>query len=260
MSQPAENSERRLRLRQATPVAGLTVLHTDDGSRTLFCERTGQTYHSESGAASESSWVFVRNGLSGFLAKGNSVRVLEIGLGTGLNLLLSVAAAQKAGAHLTYLACDTQFLSMEVLQQLDAQFALEPTPEQTETHAHWLRWMETAAESGLDETSQSHSGCDVHLFRADAQDWVNRVRATEPAVDVVYLDAFSPEACPELWAEPFLASLGLCLRSGGKLVTYCVKSEIQRRLRNVGFDVQKSPGPAGGKREVLIATRLAPVE
>ena len=73
--------------------------------------------------------------------------------------------------------------------------------------------------------------------------------------DLVYLDAFSPDASPELWTEPFLGQLHRILKPGGKLATYCVKSEIQKRLRTSRFRVQCLPGPEGGKRQVLLAEK-----
>jgi tRNA U34 5-methylaminomethyl-2-thiouridine-forming methyltransferase MnmC len=39
----------------------------------------------------------------------------------------------------------------------------------------------------------------------------------------------------------------------GVLVTYSAKSDVQRALKSVGFDVQKIPGPPG-KREMIRAS------
>ncbi len=73
--------------------------------------------------------------------------------------------------------------------------------------------------------------------------------------DAVYFDAFSPQTSPELWTvEVFQAMYGL-LKPRGRLVTYCVKRSVQDGLRQVGFDVCKTPGPSGGKREVLVAVK-----
>ncbi len=42
---------------------------------------------------------------------------------------------------------------------------------------------------------------------------------------------------------------------GGMLTTYCAKGVIRRRLQSAGFTVERLPGPANGKREILRATR-----
>ncbi len=45
------------------------------------------------------------------------------------------------------------------------------------------------------------------------------------------------------------------LKEGGSLTSYCVKSEVRRHLAQIGFEVERLPGPVAGKREVLKASR-----
>lgn len=78
---------------------------------------------------------------------------------------------------------------------------------------------------------------------------------TTGCFDAIYLDAFSPDANSELWTESFLTKLLSCLAKGGCLATYCVNRTLKDRLRQIGFAVDVSPGPAGGKREVMVAQR-----
>ena len=74
--------------------------------------------------------------------------------------------------------------------------------------------------------------------------------------DLIYYDAFAPAAQPELWTPAVFARLYRSLRPGGVLTTYCVRGQVRRDLRSVGFDVVKLPGPPG-KREMTRATRPA---
>ena len=37
--------------------------------------------------------------------------------------------------------------------------------------------------------------------------------------------------------------------------TYCAKGAVRRLLQSVGFTVERLPGPPGGKREILRATK-----
>ena len=78
---------------------------TADGSATLFVPALNEHYHSQHGARQESAHVFIEAGLRPLLAAaaaGRPLRLLEIGLGTGLNALLTLEAAEAAGAPLAY--------------------------------------------------------------------------------------------------------------------------------------------------------------
>jgi tRNA U34 5-methylaminomethyl-2-thiouridine-forming methyltransferase MnmC len=76
-----------------------------------------------------------------------------------------------------------------------------------------------------------------------------------PEADVVYFDAFAPEKQPELWAKEFFLRIYEAMSEGGVLTTYCAKGVVRRMLQEVGFNVERLQGPAGGKREVLRATK-----
>ena len=73
-------------------------------------------------------------------------------------------------------------------------------------------------------------------------------------IDVIYYDAFSPEAQPELWDEVLFQRLYAAAHPGAMLTTYCAKGEVRRRLQRAGFAVERLAGPPG-KREVLRATK-----
>ena len=62
---------------------------TDDDSRTLIDPVGEVAFHSGSGALAETRHVYLKNsGVSARLACGKNTSVLEIGLGTGLGMLL----------------------------------------------------------------------------------------------------------------------------------------------------------------------------
>ena len=75
------------------------------------------------------------------------------------------------------------------------------------------------------------------------------------ALDVVYYDAFSPEAQPELWEERLFLSLYNAMNCQATLATYCAKGVVRRALQHAGFSVERLSGPPG-KREVLRAVKV----
>jgi len=72
---------------------------------------------------------------------------------------------------------------------------------------------------------------------------------------LVYFDAFAPEKQPEMWSEELFRNIYAGMNTDGILTTYCAKGVIRRLLQAVGFTVERLPGPPGGKREILRASK-----
>ena len=245
---PSKSRSPRNRLHLPTPDSELEVVVTDDGSRTLARASDGVTWHSESGALAESQLVFLNNsGVLQRLQANRPTRVLEIGFGTGLNFWTTASIALRSATRLNYLSLETKLLSPEVLYQLqhgsleDCQPAFDRFFEKLVQRYHSSARQIRLNENNVQLTIQN---LDATGFAID-----------EATFDAVYFDPFGPDDAPELWQEPLFHSLHGALVPRGRLVTYCVKSEIRRRLSTVGFEVEKTAGPVGGKREVLVATR-----
>ena len=74
---------------------------TEDGSSTLFSKEVGDTYHSKFGALSESQFIFIQEGFQQVQCE--HVQILEVGLGTGLNCLLTILATKERSVDYTAL-------------------------------------------------------------------------------------------------------------------------------------------------------------
>ena len=73
--------------------------------------------------------------------------------------------------------------------------------------------------------------------------------------DIIYFDAFAPGVQPELWTREAFDKLLNAMSKGGIFTTYSSKGAVRRLLIEVGFEVEKIPGPPG-KREMLRATKV----
>jgi len=217
----------------------LKLVVTEDGSHTIFNSQIGEHYHSTFGAIQESEHIFIQAALDVFREKQEILNILEIGFGTGLNALLSLLWADKFDKHINY-------------------YGLEAFPISHKT-AFSLNYHE------LLKTDQSlflnlHRQIAGTLKISDRFSLEKEVNTLENAVfpfekyDVIYFDAFSPEAQPELWTTDIFTKLFATLKKGGVMTTYSCKGSVKRALKAAGFSIEKLPGPPG-KREFLRATK-----
>ena len=213
---------------------------TEDGSLTLFAPTFGEHYHSTHGARQESEYIFLRLGLLHRLEESSMsdrpLRLFEVGLGTGLNALLTKGAVEQAKRPLCYYSIERYPLEEELANQLN--YSGLPTEDLRAIHeAPW----------GEDISLSPYFT--LHKIQGDL--------TTSPfpaGLDLIYFDAFSPESQPELWEEGIFRRLFEASSPGAVLTTYCAKGEVRRRLQRAGFLVERLAGPPG-KREVLRATR-----
>ena len=86
----------------------LKIIKTDDGSDTLYNKKLDETYHSLHGSVTESKHVYINAGLSSVIDENSKgpISILEVGLGTGLNLLLTLKFAKKNDLKIQYHAIE----------------------------------------------------------------------------------------------------------------------------------------------------------
>ena len=97
----------------------LEIKKTGDGSRTLYVPALGESYHSHFGAVNESLHVFVKAGFNFISGKRKHIRLLEIGLGTGLNALLTYFEAEKKNIKVRYTGLEPDPLDPILVSKLD---------------------------------------------------------------------------------------------------------------------------------------------
>lgn len=238
---------------------------TADGSLTLYDPAFAQTYHSDRGAWAETVHVFLgASGVAERLAAGRPAHVVEVGLGTGLNLLATLDAALAGGAELHYRALELRPPPVAAVRALGYGRHLR-RPELADA---WLAVLADLDEHGRpgavhrvpDALLPTGARLEVALGDAtsDADGTPSAAAAAvlEPGwADAVYHDAFNPDASPALWSDAFLGACARALAPGGAWVSYSVAGAVRRRLAGHGLRVEKRPGPAGGKREMLTAVR-----
>ncbi|MEM9943599.1 MAG: tRNA (5-methylaminomethyl-2-thiouridine)(34)-methyltransferase MnmD [Planctomycetota bacterium] len=223
---------------------------TDDGTRTLRDLTTGDTFHSESGALAESLKVFIENGeLEELLSSRQEVQVFETGFGTGLNFFLAASTALLTqSGSLFYDAVEPYPISTEAWRSLEYSKIEHCQPG----YRQFADSMDLYSARDLKIVSDL---VELKLFHRDLESHFRSISNRQDSYDLVFHDPFSPESVPELWEVATFQKLFKILKPGGRLLTYCVKSKVQKTLLEAGFEIRKTKGPAGGKREVLIAIK-----
>lgn len=213
------------------------LIETQDGSHSLLSGVFGVSYHSRYGAIQESSHVFIQAGLHWKALQSKQLRILEIGFGTGLNAYLTFLEAKRLDLKIHFESIEAYPIAIEQASMLNYPLILEP-----ESDAPTLFMKLHAAPFGeaFPLTAYFHLLKQQILFH-------NIQYAGE--FDLVYYDAFAPDAQPELWEEPMLKRVYEALKPGGIMVTYCAKGYVKRNLKAVGFQIEALPGPPG-KREM----------
>lgn len=215
---------------------------TNDGSHTLFHAEINEHYHSIHGAYTESKHVFVRAGLEDYRKEYNveEVSILEVGFGTGLNVYTTLKFLEEHGGSVTYHSVEGYPLSPNVFREVghDAYVNKEIFLEVVENYEKFLK-----EEIAIRTSKLRVFPCKLLEFKADI------------LYDVVYFDAFSEIHQPEMWSEESLAHLAQYMKTGAFLVTYAITGNLKRRLKGLGFKIEKLPG-APGKREMLRAVKL----
>lgn len=235
---------------------------TDDGSPTLVEVASGQAMHSGCGARDETRHVYLEgSGVSERLGRRQPTRVLEVGFGSGLGWLMTADRAIGNHASLFYEALEITLPPASVIRQLDLGRFLDH-PELLDAFCDWLATAEPreASPDRPDVRLEFQFGpATLRVLLVDAVRWcAARSAALRPShddrFDAVYFDPYSPDAAPQLWTADIFAALFGELQTDGRLVTYCVSRVVRDALATAGFAVRRVPGPAGGKREVLIAS------
>jgi tRNA U34 5-methylaminomethyl-2-thiouridine-forming methyltransferase MnmC len=212
---------------------------TADGSYTLYVPELDEHYHSVKGALTESQHIFIDMGL-----KHSSVtapHILEIGLGTGLNCVLTLLEAKESQRHVHYTGIERYPLNEEIIRKLNYPSIIGKECEEDYFAIHQAPWEEDVCLSPW---------FTLHKLEGDFTHY-----SFEQKYDIIYFDAFAPEKQPEMWEQSLFDNLYQVLNEGGILTTYCAKGVVRRMLQTAGFKVERLPGPPGGKREILRAIK-----
>ena len=215
------------------------IIITDDGSTTIRIPDWDENYHSTHGAIQEAKHVFIKNGLNLF-QKQDSISILEIGFGTGLNAFITFLETLTKD-KVNYVGIEAYPISEEEIAQMNYVSELE-----AEKYQDVFNKMHSCDWESQQKITDNFTLTKRKQFFQDIED--------KEQYDLIYFDAFGFPLQPELWSETIFKKMFDALLPKGTLVTYACRSSIKNAMLSVGFSIEKLPG-APGKREMLRATK-----
>ena len=191
--------------------------------------RFDDPYFSLNGGLEETRHVFLAgNGLPGrFDAMTGDFHVAELGFGTGLNFLATLAAFRAAPRRGRLI-----FTSFEAypLARADLARALAAFP-------------------ALPVAAVLDPGGDDHVLTIVPGDVGESLPGWDGRADAWFLDGFAPAKNPGMWTEAVLRAVAAQTAPGGTFATYTAAGHVRRALAAAGFAVERVAG-YGTKRHM----------
>lgn len=221
-----------------------SILHTEDGSSTIYSESVDDTYHSIHGAITESKMVYIENGFcyTADIFK-EEIRVFEVGFGTGLNAFLTAIECQNRNTKVYYHAVEAFPVDFSLIQNLNySKIVNQDTSHSIFVNMHNCNWDKKVKINEFFSLYKEHGK-------------LEGVKIIPNSYNLVYYDAFGPSKQSEMWTFEMIEKVCLGIQKKGVFVTYSTCGELKRMLVKLGFNIEKLQGPPG-KREVLRAVKI----
>lgn len=224
---------------------------TDDGSYTFFSEEFGQTFHSKYGAKEESIFKYAIPTLLADKSARGHLRILDICYGLGYNSAAALATIWRSHPN-----CTVEIIALEIDRTVPIS-AIE--------HNLLSDWEEPIPQL-LTELVRAKSieidRLNARLILGDARQTISEPIERGFQADAIFLDPFSPTACPQLWTIEFIDRVAKCCAVDGIIATYSCASAVRTAMVEAGLFIGDS-SPVGRKSPGTIAsfnaTQLTPL-
>jgi len=201
----------------------LIEILTKDGSYSLRSVFFQENFHSLSGALEETKSKFTAtSNLQRF--KGKSLNVLDICFGLGYNSASLIDELIKQKSYLNLYALEIDKKPLEYSFRNESFLKL------------WDPKVKKIFESLYRKDYFEDKFFKCSILWGDAREKINIIPSSIK-FDLIYLDGFSPQKCPQVWTIEFLSKVTEKLNSQGYLITYSSSAAVRKTLRNLGLEI-----------------------
>jgi len=224
-------------------MSDIRIIETQDGSHSLFVPALNETYHSFHGALQEAEYVFIKMGLHRWCSSyGNSLKIVEVGFGTGLNALLTLRESLQRKIQIEYTTIEAYPVNPDLLKKLNYKDKIELVDIGI--------WFDRLHEAKWNEKVDLSKDFVLHKIKGELKE----CKLSKNYFDLVYYDAFAPSKQADMWDYELLDKVAGTIAERGIFTTYCATGQLKRDLKTIGLEVETLPGPPG-KKEMVRATK-----
>jgi len=196
---------------------------TKDGSYSLRSVFFQENFHSLIGALEETKSKFTAtSNLRRF--KDKSLNVLDICFGLGYNSASLIEELIKQKSYLNLYALEIDKKPLEYSLRNESFLKLWSPKVKKIFESLYLK----------DYFQDQFFKCNV--LWGDAREQI-KIMPSSIKFDLIYLDGFSPQKCPQVWTVEFLSKVSEKLNSQGYLITYSSSAAVRKTLRNLGLEI-----------------------
>ena len=203
----------------------LSLEETNDGSISLRSKIFKESFHSNSGAYTETIIKFINPSEIKNIKPNKTIYVLDICLGLGYNIaaLIEESINHNINFKIIALEIDNRTIKIAINQINFRRLWSDKVIDILSTLVKQGRWHE--------------NNNTIDIIWDDARVGINKINK-DFYFDLIYLDSFSPRKCPELWSYEFIKKLGSILNSKGRIITYCTAAAVRNAFLEAGLEVK----------------------
>ena len=196
---------------------------TKDGSISLRSLYFKENFHSLEGALKETKIKFTNpSDLKRY--KDKSLNALDICFGLGYN----------SASLFNNLIKQNSFINWYALE-IDKK-PLEYSLRNKSFHKLWDPKVLKIFQSLYQKCNYKDQFFECNIFWGEAREKINNI-PSNIKFDLIYLDGFSPQKCPQVWSVEFLSKVSQKLNPHGYLITYCSSAAVRKTLRHIGLNI-----------------------
>ncbi|MDF1874159.1 hypothetical protein JHD48_00265 [Sulfurimonas sp. SAG-AH-194-I05] len=201
---------------------------SEDGTYTAYSKEYAQHYHSTKDGALHESLVKHVIPAFKYSKNKNEIKILDICFGLGFNVLATLHYATLKNIHQKI-----YIYSPELDSELVSSLNNFTYPKEFTIFEHIIKAL---LEEGIYDDATFH----IELFLGDAREYIQKF--SENTFDIVYQDAFSPDANPSLWTKEYFKDIQKIMKEDGILTTYSIALATRIALYENEFLVYLNEG------------------